>query len=172
MTPFTVACVDPQPTLNALCIVKPDGSILCVAEPLCTSGRNKSTQMCTWLNHHTEKITQHLDILFSSLDRDEKLIFCIEGQFKGKSMIGLEAFIKGWVSSHFTNVTICSCPGKTWKKHILGSSALAKEEYEASTWNEMLSKNVTFDGSWDLDKRKHDVVDAYLIAKYIINKYI
>ena len=165
--------MDPQPTLSAVGIRYPDGSLKLIKHKLCTSKKNKMTQMNTWLNKTPHKISNHLIKLFEDhVSRDDPVFFCIEGQMKSKATVALESFIKGFMSVYFADIIVISYPAKTWQS-ILDERPDYRKSYERETLAEIHDHNtelVVIDEIADTH-RNHDIVDAYLMIKFVLKRH-
>lgn len=174
-----VITIDPQPCLTALCIrnvTYPEIPWKVCKITFVTGTQNKNTRLCALLNHHTKVVKDHLDEVFSpevlGFDDYENIeTVYVEGQFKGKAMICLEAFMKGYITTRFENAKCHSLSAREWKK-ILPTIARGKSYYEDEIWNEYVLPNCEIldltTGS--LAGRNHDIVDAFLMMQYTLTK--
>jgi hypothetical protein len=188
MNKLFISC-DPQPTLSAFGIRKPNGSVILIKSPLCLkNGKNKYVN--NLLNKKPQKMDQHLHSIFDEeLTTDLNnydILFMIECQTKSKCTIALEAFIKGWMIQHFDNINIVSVSARGWQpiipKEFRGVDKKRKD-YENQSWelicNEEdlelvthirdLDDKVVNDGEYF--NRQHDLIDCYWMLKYMNKKF-
>lgn len=167
-----IITMDPQPTLTAIAVLYPDGRIVCRNRLLSTSRANKKNQINQWLNKTPARLSVHLQSLFEGLvELDDPIFFCIEGQMKAKCTIGLEAFIKGWMTCRFSNIQVISYPAKTWQT-ILHDKPNYRKSYESETWDEMChDPNLICDFGECGSQRRHDMVDTYVMLKFVLDRH-
>lgn len=174
-----IITIDPQPTLMGICIKNktvPSDRWRCVKVPFVEgSYKNKNKTLCQWMNHRPDRVISKFDYMFSheilcidNLDQELEEVH-VEGQFQGKAMICLEAFIKGYFSTKYPLARVHSLPARSWKI-ILGCKAKkGKEYYEKEQYAE-LYETCQIDDYCEgnlLRRRNHDIVDAYCMMKYL-----
>lgn len=165
-----IITIDPQPTLTAATIRFLDGTIVCASKLLCTSKRGKNRQICNWLNKSPDKVADHLKELFRDVGvaKDHPVFLFVECQTLNKSNIALEGFIKGWCMAHFTDIDMIAFPATTWQR-IIEPAPKTRKDYEKRVLAEMKQDpNVVFVG---LTQRKHDLVDTYLMLRFISDRF-
>lgn len=163
--------IDPQPSLTAACIHTPPYNYKLVKVPFvpnCSHLKMNRNDKCrNWLNHHTYKIKNHLDIVSEYIPDDIDQIY-IEGQFKGRAMIGIDYFMRGYFSLKYPNARVHTLSAKTWKTILDEGVQKGKSYYEEKMWEEIDTDNV-FDLCPDeLGNRNHDLVDVYCMMKYLL----
>lgn len=115
------------------------------------------------------KIKSHLDIVSEYIPEETDQIY-IEGQFRGKAMIGLDYFMRGYFSVKYPLARIGTLSARSWKS-ILGPVRVGKNYYENEIWEEEINQDDIIDlCEGDLLKRKHDVVDVHCMMKYVLKK--
>lgn len=162
--------IDPQPSLTAMCVYTHPNNYQFVKLPLipdCSHLKMDRNEKCRhWLNHSPHRIRQHLDTLSEYIPDNVSKIY-IEGQFKGKAMIGLDYFMRGYFSLKFPCARVHTLSARTWKS-ILGQAVKkGKSYYEEELWSELENPQVTDLCTGDLVDRNHDLVDVYGMMKYV-----
>ncbi len=184
-----ILTIDPQPTLTAVCVRRQDGIKSLYKIPFVPKKRKSRDKILLgWMNHDINKMSSHFRTVFDLIETNNPSStfdsIYIEGQWRGKAMIGLECFLKGWLSASYPNAVIDSLPAMTWKKilFILGyteseHAPKGKELYFNQEWQVIQEECIEIndlcpDDNEKLREKNDDIVDAFLMMKYVENKFL
>lgn len=168
-----IVTIDPQPTLIATCIYYPFGAYLLKQRLFIKKKgkKNMNTSLSNMLNESPRSITLYLENLYEELIaqyKDYPIFFFVECQMKKKPFIALEAFIKGWICCTFPNAIVKSGSAVAWQK-VLPFKPQSRKDYAEEYYTIIkLSDDCILD--CDGIARYHDIVDCYLMVKYVFTR--